>query len=501
MDYILNYHFFFDPSNHYTWLNKVIFFLIMGISFYLFHLYTKKIIFKEYQNLQQITEKIMYERTKRLTQTTDQLQWEIKQHSDTNEELNLFRYMVNQSNDAIFISDAQTGQIIHVNEQACMSLGYTLDELLKSSVTEIEELFTTLEKWHEHVDEVRKKNHLVLEGHHRKKDGNIFPIEISVKLVKYKRKEYIVAIARDISIRKQKEEQQKLTQAIFENTAEGIIITNNMKEITWANPAFTKLTGYSLDEVLNKNPSILKSGRHDKEFYMDLWYNIDTKGYWQGEIWNRRKNGEIFPEWLTISVIRDEMGKPHQYVAVFSDITKLKEHENLIKYKAYHDALTELPNRHLFYDRLDVALLNAKDSNNQLAVMFLDLDGFKQINDQFGHDIGDKLLQIIAERIKNAIRKGDTVARIGGDEFTILLPTISQNHDAEKVAQKILKSITNPIMIESNQIKISASIGISIHPIHGDDSSILLKRADEAMYTAKDLGKNQFQYYNQEISR
>ena len=286
-----------------------------------------------------------------------------------------------------------------------------------------------------------------------------------------------------------------LARKVIEASLDGIMIVDAGSRIEFVNPAFTHMTGYEPEEIIGKNPRILNSGRHDEAFYRHMYETLGKQDYWQGEIWNRRKNGEIFPEWLTINVIRDEDGSISQYAAIFSDITERKKTEERIKNLAYFDVLTGLPNRRLLTDRLQVAIANAHRHDHQLAIMFLDLDLFKRINDSLGHGVGDQVLIETAGRISHCIREGDTVARLGGDEFTILLPEIDHLEDAAKLAERLITQVKQPFLIDDHELYVTTSIGIAVYPDDGDSVESLIKNADTAMYRAKDLGRNSFQLY------
>lgn len=292
------------------------------------------------------------------------------------------------------------------------------------------------------------------------------------------------------------EKNLRLAHKVIEASLDGIMIVNADGLIETVNPAFTTLTGYEPDEVSGKNPNILASGRHDAEFYREMWDTLHEKGHWQGEVWNRRKNGEVYPEWLSISVIWDDEGNVHRYAAIFSDITERKKAEERIKNLAYFDVLTGLPNRRLFTDRLSVAVANAHRHSHQMAIMFLDLDMFKRINDTLGHSIGDRVLETVSQRLVTAIREGDTVARLGGDEFTVLLPEIEHIDDAVRLARRMIDEVREPFIVEGNDLFITTSIGIGIYPDDGTTVETLLKNADTAMYRAKDLGRNSYQLYS-----
>ena len=295
---------------------------------------------------------------------------------------------------------------------------------------------------------------------------------------------------------KEGQEQLKLSAQVFVNSMEAIVITDIENNIIQINKAFSEITGYSPEEVIGKNPRILKSGRHDQDFYRIMWEILIATGSWQSEIMDRRKSGEVYPKWLSITVVRNEKGDISNYIALFSDITERKASYERIQHLAHFDALTNLPNRALLNDHLDLAIAVANRSQTQLAIIFLDLDRFKVVNDSLGHHAGDLLLQVVSERLKNCVREIDTVARLGGDEFVILLGSIRDPSDAARVAQKVVETIAIPFMLDGNEVNIGTSIGIGIYPENGLDRPTLLKNADAAMYHAKENGRNNFQFFS-----
>ena len=292
----------------------------------------------------------------------------------------------------------------------------------------------------------------------------------------------------------------KLADKIFEHAAEGVMISDPAANIINVNKAFTQVTGYSREEVVGKSPNLLNSGRQDAVFYRVMWQSLIETGHWQGEIWNRRKNGEIYLEWLSITSIMDNLGHTTHYVAIFSDITTIKANEERLHHLAYYDALTKLPNRILFNDRLNQAMARASRSNQMVAVMLLDLDRFKIINDTLGHMAGDTLLIDVARRVGGCMRESDTVARLGGDEFIVVLPDMDNINHASLVAQKIIDVLTQPFTLENQEVFITASIGISFYPSSGDNAETLVKAADIAMYHAKEQGRNNYQFYRSSVS-
>jgi diguanylate cyclase (GGDEF)-like protein/PAS domain S-box-containing protein len=296
----------------------------------------------------------------------------------------------------------------------------------------------------------------------------------------------------------QAEQQQKLFAKVFENALEGISITDADGNIVAVNQSFTNITGYQASEVLNQNPRILRSERHGPEFYQDMWQSLLQNGSWVGEIWNRRANGEPFPELLSISSICDEKGRTTHYVAVFHDITEMKLKEEQIKHQAYHDPLTGLPNRFLAIDRLSMALANAKRKQSLIAVFYMDLDNFKHVNDSLGHPIGDVLLQQVGQRLISLVREEDTVARLGGDEFQIIGAHITAKDEAVNLAKRLLQGFNSPFTIAPHELSVTLSIGIAIYPQDGEDADTLVKNADAALYRAKSAGKNNFALFTGE---
>ena len=296
--------------------------------------------------------------------------------------------------------------------------------------------------------------------------------------------------------------QQRLNQAaiVFENTSEGIFVTNSDPRIVSINSAFCDITGYTEDEVIGKNPSILNSGRHDADFYQNMWLSIEGDGCWSGEIQNRRKNGELYTELLSINSFKNDRDKVIQYVGVFTDISSIKETEYQLEHLAHHDPLTNLPNRLLCNTRLEHELQVAKRHDQKVAVMFIDLDMFKNINDSLGHAFGDELLKKVTARMSDHIRDEDTIARLGGDEFVLIIGSLKNKTDATHFAENVLELFLEPFDIGEHEIFIGASIGISIYPDDAHDSETLLRNADTAMYRAKSLGRNNFQFYTSDLT-
>ena len=307
-----------------------------------------------------------------------------------------------------------------------------------------------------------------------------------------------VVFAEDITARILSEDQLRVTARVFEQAGEAIMVVDANGIIETVNAAFTRISGYEAEEAVGQRSALLQSGRHSAEFYKEMWDQITKQGFWQGEIWNRRKNGEIYPEWLSITRMDDDHGKVLHYVGVFADVTQLRESLRQVEQLATHDSLTGLPNRAVFQDRLQLAIAQMHRSRSRLALLFIDLDNFKTINDTLGHDIGDELLKQVAQRLRETVREIDTLARLGGDEFTSIISECS-NQVAQHVAQRIVDSVSRPYTISDRKLFISASLGVAFYPEDASTASDLIKAADSAMYRAKELGRNRIEFFLPEL--
>ncbi|PHS25757.1 MAG: bifunctional diguanylate cyclase/phosphodiesterase [Methylophaga sp.] len=305
-----------------------------------------------------------------------------------------------------------------------------------------------------------------------------------------------IALKREINSHKKTAKKLRITSQIFNNSNDGIVITSANKVIIDVNPAFCNITGYSREQVIGKNPRILSSGKQGRDFYINMWQQLDKKGYWQGEIWNRKKGGELYAEILSITALKDDQANVINYVGLFTDITQLKDQQQQLDLMAHYDLLTGLPNRILFADRFHQAVHHSKRTNTQLAICLFDLDNFKPVNDNFGHEVGEQILVEVASRITACIREEDTVSRRGGDEFTLLLADVESFNQCEKVIQRIHYSVAQPYKIDGVLHKITASSGVTLYPDDDGDIDILLRHADQAMYQAKIEGKHSYQLFN-----
>jgi diguanylate cyclase (GGDEF)-like protein/PAS domain S-box-containing protein len=332
-----------------------------------------------------------------------------------------------------------------------------------------------------------------------------------VRVPPIRAQKYLMAIASHLAVsidrmyllseRKKNEEILRVTASVFEFSHEGIAITDALNNFIDVNPAFTRITGYDKHEVIAKKPKLLQSGLHDRHFFEMLWKSLAENDAWRGEIWNRRKSGETYPAMLSISLLRDSVGKAIRHVAVFSDISDRKKHEAELIRIAHFDALTSIPNRILLFDRMKQAIFQTSRDKSMMAVCYLDLDGFKPINDAMGHQTGDQILIEVAKRIGATIRGGDTVARLGGDEFVVLLLGLAKGKECISTLERLLSAIVEPIAVGGKTVAISASIGVSIYPNDDEDPDTLLRHADQSMYIAKRSGKNRFHIYDVEVDK
>ncbi|NTV96528.1 MAG: EAL domain-containing protein [Thiobacillus sp.] len=311
----------------------------------------------------------------------------------------------------------------------------------------------------------------------------------------------ICGVSTDITARKRGEDRLRLAASVFEHAQEGILITDADARILDVNPAFCTVTGYDRDEVIGHDPSLLKSGHHPDDFFADLWASLLETGAWRGEIWNRKKSGELFVELLAITAVPAQSGGRGYYVGVFTDITQIKAHQQHLEQIAHYDALTQLPNRVLLADRLHVALAQTRRGGDMMAVCYLDLDEFKPVNDNYGHEAGDQLLVEVANRLTLGLRAGDTVARLGGDEFVILLAGLKDLDECRHTLDRLLRVIASPYEVAGHMVAMSASIGVAVYPLDDTDPDTLLRHADQSMYVAKESGRNRYHLFDPEHDR
>ncbi|MBT3048411.1 MAG: GGDEF domain-containing protein [gamma proteobacterium symbiont of Ctena orbiculata] len=404
--------------------------------------------------------------------------------------------VLEQSPTSVMITNTK-GDIEYVNPRFEKVSGYSAEEVLGENPRILKSGDKTREEYKAMWDALLAGREWRGIFHNKRKDGSIYWESASISPLRDERGQitHFIAVKEDVTTQKRAEDQLRMNATVFDTTSEGIMVTDADNIIKTVNPAFTRITGYSAEEVVGQSPSILSSGRHEEEFYEELWNSVLHKRYWSGEIWNRRKDGSVFPEWLSIAAIPDDDGIAKEYVAVFSDISKHKENEEQIRYQANYDALTGLPNRSLLSDRLEQAIGSAIREKWMLAILFIDLDQFKMVNDTFGHVMGDELLQLVAERIGDCVRESDTVARFGGDEFVILLQDVTEMDAVANIATKVIDSITKVFTLYERDIYIGASVGITIFPDDAMNADSLLRNADMAMYQAKERGRNNYQFF------
>ena len=406
-----------------------------------------------------------------------------------------YRSYFEHAPDGVLLVDV-TGKVLEANLAACALLGYSSDEFSKLTLWQTIAP-RALDVARAHFGQVTSAGRACGDVPLIRKDRTALVAEINAVALGPDR---FIGFLRDVTRHREAEHANALYAQAFESSGEAVLITDAQNCIVSVNPAFTRITGYTLDEVRGKNPRLLSSGRHGPSFYAAMWGALQNLGTWQGEVWNRRKNGEVYVEWATLSqVVRQ--GELLSYVAVFSDITARRAAEAEVSYAAHHDALTQLANRSLLDDRLSQSLSAARSLGTQVALLCLDLDEFKTINDSLGHRSGDIYLQSVAARLKGCTRTSDTVARMGGDEFALVLTGLKDAaQDASQVAQKVLQALAVPHLVNGQEISGGASIGIALFPQDGQEAQSLTSNADAAMYSARANGRNTWQFFRREMT-
>jgi diguanylate cyclase (GGDEF)-like protein/PAS domain S-box-containing protein len=410
-----------------------------------------------------------------------------------------YRRLFESNPQPMWVYDLDTLRFLAVNDAAIRHYGYSREEFLAMTLKDIrppEDVPLLVETVAALRDEIPARRL----WRHRKKDGSLIDVEIASHELTFADRAARLVLATDVTEKRRAEEQLRLAASALENAAEGVMVYDAGRRIVFVNKAFTHITGYEPQEVIGREPDFLRAEVHDAPFYEEIWNEVRQSGRWQGEIWRRRKGGEVYPEWRSISAVKDLEGRETHYVAVFTDIAQLKRDEARLEFLANHDALTRLPNRTLFQDRLEEALHRAHRHGGRVGLLFIDLDRFKNVNDSLGHGVGDLLLQAVAERLTGCVRETDTVARLGGDEFMVLLDELAESRDSGKVADKILARLAQPFTLGGHELFISGSIGISCYPDDGGDPQTLQKNADAAMYRAKQSGRNTYQFFSAEMN-
>lgn len=397
------------------------------------------------------------------------------------------------------------GRMLRVNPRLCEMLGIDAQDLLQKpfgGLTHPDDAKAQAETFARLMSGEIKSYRA--ERRYVRKDGSTIWFAVTVSLVRDDRNhpDYAIAVFADITERKQSEMKLCLAATVFNSTREGVVIADPEGNVIAVNPAFSTITGYDEEDLVGRNMRVLQSGRHDAAFYRELWNSVATRDYWQGEIWNRRKNGDIFPEMLTISAVRDGAGSVTNYVGNFTDISGLKRTAYQLEYLAHHDVLTGLPNRLLLMSRLELAIARVKRRGGFAAVLYLDLDGFKTINDSLGHQAGDDLLIQVTDRLRRRLRESDTVGRLGGDEFLVILEDLAAARNAGIVAQALIDLLAKPFALPGGQEVFSGvSIGISVLPADGETTTDLIQFADAALYQAKGAGRGTYRFYSPALTR
>ncbi|SMH53551.1 bifunctional diguanylate cyclase/phosphodiesterase [Azospirillum agricola] len=404
-------------------------------------------------------------------------------------QLYLANFFVDHVSEIVVLADAQL-RIAYVNPFGCRALGGRLEDLVKGQADLLQRFAAEGEGAAGHYETV-----------YTTADGRALELEVTASRIAYEGETYYSAIARDISERKRAEWELRLSAKVFDNAAEGMFVTNERNLIVAVNDAFTRITGYSREEAVGRDPKFLKSDRHDARFFDDLWAQLRENGHWAGEVWNTRKNGEVFPEWLSIKVVHSEAGAVVNHIAAFTDITETRAQEERIRHLAQYDFLTDLPNRFLLRDRLERAMLAASRHGTKVGLLFIDLDRFKTINDSLGHPVGDTLLRGVGARLLGTVRASDTVSRQGGDEFIILINDVDTPDDAGTVARKVLRALSEPFLIDGHELLVTPSIGVAVYPDDGTTIDALMKNADMAMYAAKEAGRATYHVFTPELNR
>jgi diguanylate cyclase (GGDEF)-like protein/PAS domain S-box-containing protein len=387
-----------------------------------------------------------------------------------------------------------TGSLLEVNEAYVKLSGYSREELLALRIPDLEAKESEAETA-AHIERLVRQGYDRFRTLHRCKDGSVVPVEIVTTLRRDIAGGRIFVFIEDIAEKVRREEDLQISATVLESMDQAVVVTDADNRIISVNPALVRITGYTFDELHGKDPKIFASGRHDKDFYDDMWHALATTNHWEGEIWDRKKSGEVYAKWLTTNVLRNQDGDVNQYISVFSDITEKKHSDELIWHQANFCPLTELPNRRMFYDRLQQEIKASYRTGDRFALIYLDLDHFKEVNDTLGHRMGDILLRDAAHRISSCVRESDTVARLGGDEFTLLLTALRSNETVERIVQEILQKFAEPFRLGDEENYVTPSIGITIFPDDAGDAESLLKNADQAMYAAKQLGRNGYHYF------
>jgi diguanylate cyclase (GGDEF)-like protein/PAS domain S-box-containing protein len=400
--------------------------------------------------------------------------------------------------DGLVVAD-QGGTIRQVNPTFTRLFGYSSEEAVGEPIEGLlaePHAGALRQRWRSHVEDGREALlNSRMEVVARRRDGTPFPAELSLAEMDQNGERRFVVMIHDITARRKAASRLDVAEKVLECTKEGVMVTDRRGTMLWVNQAFCRISGYERDEVLGRNAGLLKSGLQGADFYAAMWSAIREHGTWEGEMWNRRKDGEAYPEWLSIRAIADESGQITRYVGVFSDISRHKQAEETIRTLTYYDPVTRLPNRHLFNDRLTQSLERALRSDSKAALVMIGLDRFKQINETLGHQTGDLLLRAVAERLEAALRGEDTVARLRGDTFCCLLGDLTHDHDVHPVLSRLIDSFGTLFQVAGQEVFISGAVGIAMFPVDGNDPDDLVRKAETAMNRSKEMADHTYQFY------
>ncbi len=390
--------------------------------------------------------------------------------------------------------DPDSGAIVDANPAAAAFYGYSREQLQSMRIFELN--CQSRDEIAREMQRAKAEQRLYFNFRHRLASGETRDVEVYSGPAEVGGRRLVYSIVHDVTERRRAEAQLRVAAGVFESSYEGILITDARGVITDANPALSRITGYRKDEIIGLTPRVFASGRHGPEFYAQMWSALREQGVWSGEVWNRRKSGELYAELLAISAVRDDAGATRQFVGIFSDISVIKQHEDELNRIAYYDVLTGIPNRRLLAERLARAVVHQQRSTRQLAVCYLDLDGFKPVNDRYGHEAGDRLLLEIGARLDALLRANDTVARLGGDEFVLLLADLLDVDECTAIVERVLAAVARPVDAGGVTVSVSASVGIAMCPPDEPDADTLLRHADQAMYRAKESGRGRYHLFD-----
>jgi diguanylate cyclase (GGDEF)-like protein/PAS domain S-box-containing protein len=397
----------------------------------------------------------------------------------------------------VLLFDKRSARICDCNAAAARMFGRSREEIRQTDPADLHsdqaafDAFNTLAR-----DTLREGDHFSAETTGRRADGSSFPVDVRIRQLKGDATgQAFVAVVTDLTRQHEYEQSLSLARQVFDNAAEAVMITDANNKIVSVNAAFTRITGWSAEESVGRNPSFLSSGKQGAEFYHEMWQILRDTGVWQGEVVNRRHSGQYYPEWLSISTVRNRQGFITHYLAIFSDITERKRTEGLIHRYSWFDSLTDLPNKALLIDRIAQSISTAQNEGRSLYLIAINLNRLKQINDSLGHRTGDEVLKMVAERLVAGTREGDTVSRVTGDDFVVLMPRLGQPHRAMNLTERLLESINTPFDIGTSSIHITANAGIAAFPTDGNDPEILMQNADSALNHARTLGSNQVVFF------